>query len=278
MNSPKVPSPDRREEYQRQFTAAADALAAAIDTGVTDGGEVISHLLATVAANLGGMHALTQARPGSWEADGVNQLLRSTVGYDGDYLLAYRTRPIEVVECVDLVLFDADLRDVYDASWILIDAVEGDVCNAGDEAANQRYEEAERLLGELRDADYATYRQRYERTIRAAADELVRTRHLPADIPVRVRWVPWAQYEQTTRAREEWGTVEHELYEQADAATLRPGFDTRIDWSKGAPVDQLRAAGRLPHQRIPQLAHYTDPTEAAATEPTTEPGQDHTDA
>ncbi|MPZ67820.1 MAG: hypothetical protein GEU83_20820 [Pseudonocardiaceae bacterium] len=261
MSSPQVPSPDRREEYQRQFTVAAGALAAAISTGVTDGGEVISHLLATVAANLGGMHAITQARPGSWEASYVDQMLQSTVGYDGDYLLEYRTHPIEVVESIDLVLFGADLLDVYDESLILIDTVEGDACNAGDEAANQRFEEAERLLDELRAVDYATYRQQYERNIRAAADELVRTRHLPADIPVRVRWVSWAQSEQTTRAREEWGTVEHQLYEQADAATPLPGFDTRIDWSKGKPVDQLHAAGRLPHQRIPQLAHYTDSAE-----------------
>ena len=54
----------RVSEYRRQVIAAAKALAAAIRTEVADGGEVVSHLLATVAANLGGMHKLTEKRPG----------------------------------------------------------------------------------------------------------------------------------------------------------------------------------------------------------------------
>lgn len=256
MTGEQATSPTRRADYDRHLATAADALVAAIRTGVTDGGETITHLVARAAANLGGMYKLTKARRGSWEAHHVDQMLTSTVGYDGECLLAYRTAPIEVVECVDLVMLDAGLLDIYEDSALLIDAVESAAYDAGDETAGARAREAARLLDQLRDADYAAYRREFERQVRAAAEALVRTWHLPPGTPVTVRWAPWERREQATRAQEDWMTVEYQLFEAAHNATGLPGVDVPINWAHN-PVEQLRAAGRLPHQRIPQLAHYT---------------------
>ncbi len=49
----------------------------------------LAHILATAAAELGSTAALTAGRPGSWEANLVQQLVRGTVGWDDDYLADY---------------------------------------------------------------------------------------------------------------------------------------------------------------------------------------------
>lgn len=259
MTHPNQPGlRERRAEFERMFTSAADALEAAIRTGASDGGEVITRLLATVAANLGGLHMVTAGRPGSWEADAVDQLLASTVGADGEYLLAYRTRPIEVVESVEEAMADAGLDCVYDETFTWIETFEHatvDTGATGYDAMLDRLTAAERLLEELRDADYAAYRSAFDQQIRDAAHELVATEHLPAAVAVRVRWVvPGA----TGLSRdEEWITIEHRLWEQARARTLLPGL-AEDPWSPHAsdPVAQLRASGQLPHQRIGELSRY----------------------
>jgi hypothetical protein len=259
MNTPDQPDAEqRRAEYQRLFTAAADALPAAIRTGVTDGGETVTHLLAVVAANLGGIDALTAARPGSWEAHHVDQILAATVGAEGEYLLEYRTAPIEVVECLDLVEVDAGLPDVYDDSLALIEEYEtsATVDDPTDEAALDRVDAASELLKKLHRADLDQYAREFERHVHAAAADLVSTRHLPPDVPVTVRWVDWQHSDQTTGEQQAWGTLEHQLWEAAHTRTPPPGFAEPFDPSVRHPVAELRAAGRLPHQRIPELARY----------------------
>jgi hypothetical protein len=47
-------------------------------------------VLAAVAAALGSSDALTQGRPGSWEADLVDRLVKGTVGYGDEDLARYR--------------------------------------------------------------------------------------------------------------------------------------------------------------------------------------------
>jgi hypothetical protein len=54
-----------------------------------DFGGWLASVLATAAAELGSTAALTAGRPGSWEADLVQQLVRGTVGWDDDYLTNY---------------------------------------------------------------------------------------------------------------------------------------------------------------------------------------------
>ncbi|MHB8694212.1 MAG: hypothetical protein ACYDHH_23475 [Solirubrobacteraceae bacterium] len=51
-----------------------------------DFGGWLASVLASVAAELGSTFALTAGRPGSWEADLVQQLVKGTVGWDDDYL------------------------------------------------------------------------------------------------------------------------------------------------------------------------------------------------
>ena len=53
----------------------------------------LARVLATAAAELGSTAALTAGRPGSWEADLVQQLVRGTVGWDDDYLADYAKEP-----------------------------------------------------------------------------------------------------------------------------------------------------------------------------------------
>lgn len=265
-----------REAYETQLQAAADALVAAIRAGVTDGAETMRHLLATAAANLGGMHTLTAARPGSWEADHVDRFLASTVGVDGEYLLEYRTAPIEVVECVETLLAELDVAWLYDDSFELIDQAEMGVADgariAGDdalaEAACERVDEASELIERLRDTDYAAYRSAFEVQVAVAADELRRTRHLPVAVSVRVRWVAWTDRHQAISSTEAevWGTVEFELWETARLRTTPPGFTEPLEVLTGphTPGEILRSTGRMPHQRIPELARYAHLTTPSA--------------
>ncbi len=54
-----------------------------------DFGGWLAGVLASVSADLGSTLALTAGRPGSWEADLVQQLVKGTVGWDDDYLADY---------------------------------------------------------------------------------------------------------------------------------------------------------------------------------------------
>jgi hypothetical protein len=266
-----------REVYETQLRAAAAALVAAIRAGVTDGAETISHLLATAAANLGGMHTLTAVRPGSWEADYVDRFLASTVGPGAEWLLQYRTAPIEIVECLDASMGELGIDWVYDDSYEVIDQAEADTCGGDDaqlaDAASERLARAEELINELRGLDYAAYRRAFESKVQAAVDELRRTRGLPESVPVRVRWVEWSDRGQATGAQDAWGTVEGELWETAWLRTPPPGFTEPLADIPGPRTlgEVLQATGRMPHQRIPELAGYAHLTEVAGL---AQPGSD----
>ena len=58
-----------------------------------DFGGWLARVLASAAAELGSTAALTSGRPGSWEADLIQQLVRGTVGWDDDYLANYAKEP-----------------------------------------------------------------------------------------------------------------------------------------------------------------------------------------
>ena len=72
----------------RAATAIVDALREEHDFGGW-----LAGVLATAAAELGSTAALTAGRPGTWEADLVQQLVRGTVGWDDDYLAHYAKEP-----------------------------------------------------------------------------------------------------------------------------------------------------------------------------------------
>lgn len=79
-----------------------------------DFAELVTHVLATVAANCGGIEQLLSGRPGSWEADGVRQLLHSTVGYDEAELLRWRTEPVVVEMSIDQAILNGGHSEVYE--------------------------------------------------------------------------------------------------------------------------------------------------------------------
>jgi hypothetical protein len=55
-----------------------------------ESGRWLASILASVAAELGSTFALTAGRPGSWEADLVQQLVNETLGCDDDCLNTYK--------------------------------------------------------------------------------------------------------------------------------------------------------------------------------------------
>ena len=83
-------------------------------TDRADWAEFVSLALAGAAANIGGIEAILAGRPGSWEADYVRNLLTSTVGGDGEYLLEHRTEPVAVTLFVDEILFDQGVWQSYE--------------------------------------------------------------------------------------------------------------------------------------------------------------------
>jgi hypothetical protein len=55
-----------------------------------DFGGWLAQVLAAAAAELGSTDALTAGRPGSWEADLVQRLVKGTVGWDDEYLADHK--------------------------------------------------------------------------------------------------------------------------------------------------------------------------------------------
>ncbi len=85
----------------RYSDQARTAILAAVNEEHDFGGWLAA-VLSDVAADLGSSHALTAGRPGSWEAELVQRLVKGTVGWDDDYLADYaqsaRVSPAEVQE------------------------------------------------------------------------------------------------------------------------------------------------------------------------------------
>lgn len=79
-----------------------------------DWAEFVTHALAGAAANIGGVDAVLAGRPGSWEADGIRDLITSTVGHDEQDLLAHRTEPVLVQVFVSEILNDLGVLGQYD--------------------------------------------------------------------------------------------------------------------------------------------------------------------
>lgn len=93
-------------------------------TEPADWAEFVTLALAGAAANIGGVEKSLSGRPGSWEADGVRSLLRSTVGEDPAHLLTHRTEPVRIVLRPAEWLSDLGYFGVYDASKQIIAAEE----------------------------------------------------------------------------------------------------------------------------------------------------------
>ncbi|MER7694897.1 hypothetical protein [Streptomyces sp. NPDC097610] len=73
-------------------------------TDQADWAELVTLALAGAAANFGGVEAILAGRSGSWEAEGIRQLLHSTVGPAENALWEHRTEPLEITLHVDELL------------------------------------------------------------------------------------------------------------------------------------------------------------------------------
>lgn len=103
--------PDPVADAVQALTAAA-RLTYTTPSGETtrrDFGETACHVLAAVAANLGGVDALLAGRPGSWEADLIRQVVEKTAG---ETLAPWRTEPIRV--SIDLYAQFDRLAELYE--------------------------------------------------------------------------------------------------------------------------------------------------------------------
>ncbi|MFG1818281.1 hypothetical protein ACGFIF_31265 [Kribbella sp. NPDC049174] len=259
-----------------EFQVAATAITRAIrainnNQRPGDGAEFITHLLATVAANLGSSDAVTAGRPGSWESAGVIDLLRSTVGYNDEYLLTYRAEPIEIVVNSVYEFDDLGMFETYDASTNHIgQTLFGDRWTPSRDRLTlnqlQQIEDIEGLLAELEHTDRAEYQQRLTATVQARFEQL-RTddpHRYPEHLTVTVRFVNDGPTPdgRTADLTDGWGSdLASRLYQHARETTPLPGSDTAPDWAAGQRhADTLLAAGHWPHLRIPTLAHYGVPT------------------
>jgi fructose-1-phosphate kinase PfkB-like protein len=78
------------EQMSQSYTDQARAAILAAARAEHDFGGWLAVVLASVAAELGSSDALTAGRPGSWEADLVQQLVKGTVGWGDEYLADHR--------------------------------------------------------------------------------------------------------------------------------------------------------------------------------------------
>jgi hypothetical protein len=272
MTTPPEPATEQPDDFEVAVTAVTRAIRA-INAGQRggDGGEFVTHLLATVAANLGSSEAVTAGRPGSWEAAGLGDLLRSTVGYDDEYLLTYRTEPIEIVVNSVYELDDLGMFEIYEASTAHIGRVLfGDRWTPSRDRLTldqlEQIEDIEEPLAELEHRDRAEYQQRFTATVGARFEQLrtAEPHRYPEHLTVTVRF---ADEDPSYPASNDyltdlWGNdLASLLYQHAREHTPLPGSGTQPDWTAGQSHAQtLLDAGHWPHLRIPQLVHYGVPT------------------
>lgn len=280
------------DDFRLAVQAATRAIRA-INAGERsgDGAEFIAHLVVAVAANLGSSYTLTQARSGSWEAAKVLDLVHSTAGYDDEYLLMYRTEPVEIVVNTEFELGELGLWKTYSASiehigqqlfgtrykltrtethpvWGTREIQRGHLTAV----ERERMEPIDELLWDLEDAERVEYRRRFTEAGEAEFERLhsESPMQFPDHLSVNVRYTD--DYADLT---EVWtGDMASRLYEHALNNTPLPGSDARPDRTIGQRYAQtLLDAGHWPHLRIPELAHYgapiTDTTTSATTSATT---------
>ncbi len=77
----------------RSYTERAVAAIVQAAQAEHDFGGWLAAALASAACELGCTAALTARRPGSWEAELVQRLVRGTVGCDDEYLNDFRIPP-----------------------------------------------------------------------------------------------------------------------------------------------------------------------------------------
>lgn len=139
-------------------------------TESVDFAEIACHVLASVAANVGGVETLLAGRPGSWEADLVRQVVTSTVGHDESELWRWRTEPVRVA--VD----DAELL----ATEMGLDALLADEIEPLERRSAELREALERefLTSEEREAAEELRREWQDDGLKGADDPITRLQEI----------------------------------------------------------------------------------------------------
>lgn len=188
--------PTYAEEYSRLWNEAVTTLTAAVrlrhpTEGTLDFAGFLAGALAAVTGNVGSIERMTAGRPGSWEADLLNQLLLGTLGDDPADLLRARTEPVIVPLNVAQLVYDeweylgspeeraAKLPD-FDTAW---DALAGDVL--GKDPSEEQEQAFDIALTDLRrryTTAYETYARAFTTAVREEAAGMTALR-----VPVEVR-------------------------------------------------------------------------------------------
>jgi hypothetical protein len=202
-----------RQSYDELLSDAVKVLTAAarlswtlrapdgsVNTGPCDWAEFVTLALAGATANIGSLEAILAGRPGSWEADGVRNLLNATVGDDLQQLLEHRAEPLVVNIIVDDILFDLGVFQAYeDASTALEGRYEAldvpsQTCAPG--AAPEHHERRLNEIGALEDKlaeqrrqDWAAYGGALKSHIEAQAVHIEGLR-VPVLAVVDLGWAP----------------------------------------------------------------------------------------
>lgn len=148
-------------------------------TEPADWAEFVTLALAGAAANIGGIEAVLAGRPGSWEADGVRQLLVSTVGHDEQHLLEHRTEPLVVDVHVDAIMAENGVWTAYQDAELEVSLRYDGQPEPGPDATDEQWQEVDRQVDETaelqqrlqaqRQQDWAAYGQALKSSIEAAA-------------------------------------------------------------------------------------------------------------
>lgn len=184
-----------------------------------DWAEFVTLAIAGAAANMGGVDAALAGRSGSWEAEGVRQLLYSTVGADEAQLWTHRTDPLEVTLYVDELLVDRT------GAWAAYDQAQTEI--------NRSYEVASSEWSEDLDARYMWV---YERT--DSGDMVARDQAAPE-----WSWEAWRDGLDPETPADFRAAVEDSLRTGEGLFTGRPGDATTAHIPK-SPED------RAEHQRL----------------------------
>ncbi|MGJ7442917.1 hypothetical protein [Aquipuribacter sp. MA13-6] len=234
--------------YEQVLADAIDILTEAARLQPPDGhpidwAQFVTQALAGAAANVGGVQAVLAGRPGSWEADGVRNLITSTVGHDDQELLSHRTEPLRVDVFVSEILNDLGVWGQYDeAAQELVERGQAvDLANPDQENQLDAIADQEERLEVERDRTWAAYGEALAAHVRDAA---ARTPGLT--VPVEVR-VDLDTIRSPCNSAADWG-IASDLLQEARAAVPVP---TLMTLGGSNPARRLaralpRAAARRP--------------------------------
>lgn len=282
------PEPDPVSEAITALTAAARSQRI-IGAGTAnehavpaDFADTLSRILASVAANVGGIEALLQGRPGSWEADYVRQLLRSTVGQNEEYLLEYRTEPLQLSLHVEEVFERFGITELYweaveELSTLEADADETMFQDTASQQEKARLDALRTEAAQLTEADTTALNLIQQQaqdillavTTRAVQagnpaaarlNNVVETRELIDELwqqdqdSYRHAYAEAARHVLSTRGltvslevtesgADTRNPALDELHSYAEKTTPLPMTGQAPDWNQGKPANALRAAG-----------------------------------